>query len=247
MAVVESSIELTVVVPCYNEEENIEPLLIELETALRATGKTFEIIYVDDCSTDQSLRRLCDAAKRRPHLRILKHTRNLGESAAIFSGYEVARGAIVFSMDADLQNDPADIPKFLEGLKEADAVCGVRARRQDSLTKKLSSRIANKVRALLLKDNIHDAGCTYRAIRREALAQLIAFRGLHRFIPTILRCHGFRVTEIPVNHRPRTRGYSKYGIGNRLWVGILDIIGMMWYRKRHFPPHRAVEIDVERL
>lgn len=246
MAGVGSPVELSVVVPCFNEEDNIEPLLDELENTLRATGKTFEIIYVDDCSTDQSLARLATAAKERPYLRVVKHKQNLGESAAILSGYEVACGAVVFSMDADLQNDPADIPKFLDALKDADAVCGVRAKRQDSLTKKISSRVANKVRALLLNDDIHDAGCTYRAIRREALAQLIAFRGLHRFIPTILRYHGFRVVEIPVNHRPRTRGYSKYGIGNRLWVGILDIIGMMWYRKRHFPPHRAVEIDVER-
>jgi glycosyltransferase involved in cell wall biosynthesis len=242
----ESVVDISVVVPCFNEEDNIELLLNELEQALRPTGKSFEIIYVDDCSTDSSLARLQDAAKSRPYLRVLAHKQNLGESAAILSGYEAARGQIVFSMDADLQNDPADIPRFLKALEQADAVCGVRRKRQDSWSKRISSRIANKVRAALLKDDIHDAGCTYRAIRREALVQLIGFRGLHRFIPTILRYHGFKVVEIPVNHRPRTRGYSKYGVGNRLWVGILDIIGMMWYRKRHFPPHRAVELDLNR-
>ncbi len=241
------AVDISVVLPCFNEEENIEPLLQELESVLGRTGKSFEIIYVDDCSTDHSLERLRTARASRPFLRIIKHKRNLGESAAILSGYEAARGEIVFSMDADLQNDPADIPQFLAALENADAVCGVRSKRQDSWTKRMSSRIANKVRGLLLDDDIHDAGCTYRAIRREALVQLIAFRGLHRFIPTLLKYHGFRVIEIPVNHRPRTRGYSKYGIGNRLWVGILDIIGIMWYRKRHFPPHRAEEIPAENM
>ncbi|MGB9690787.1 MAG: glycosyltransferase family 2 protein [Candidatus Sumerlaeaceae bacterium] len=240
-----SRVEISVVVPCFNEEDNIEPLLRELETVLGKTGKPFEIIYVDDCSTDHSLARLLAARRSRPFLRVVRHKRNLGESAAILSGYEVAHGAIVFSMDADLQNDPADIPQFLAALEQADAVCGVRAKREDSWSKRMSSRVANKVRGFLLKDEIHDAGCTYRAIRREALVQLIGFRGLHRFIPTILKYHGFRVVEISVNHRPRARGYSKYGIGNRLWVGILDLIGMMWYRTRFFPPHRAEEIMPE--
>lgn len=236
------TVDISVVVPCYNEEDNIEPLVEELVTNLDKTGRSYEIIYVDDCSTDGSLARLRAMAQQIPTLRILKHKCNLGESAAILSGYEAARGEIVISLDADLQNDPADIPRLLDALNEADAVCGVRAKREDSWVKKLSSRIANGVRRFLLDDNIHDAGCTYRAIRRDALAQLIGFRGLHRFIPTLLRYHGFRVVEIPVHHRPRTRGYSKYGIGNRLWVGILDIIGMMWYRKRHFPPHRAESV-----
>ncbi len=240
------SVTISVVVPCYNEEDNIGALLDELQSVLTAVAEPFEIIYVDDCSTDDSLVRLIEEMKRRPYLRVLKHKVNLGESAAIFTGYEHARGNIVFSMDADLQNDPADIPKFLEALHDADAVCGVRAKRQDSFSKRLSSRIANGVRGFLLKDGIHDAGCTYRAIRRYALAQLIGFRGLHRFIPTILRYHGYKVKEIPVNHRPRTRGFSKYGIGNRLWVGILDIIGMLWYRKRFFPPHRGEEISLSR-
>jgi len=234
--------EISVVIPCYNEEENIEPLIDELRAALEPLGRPYEIIYVDDCSTDGSLRKLLEIANAYPALRVLKHKQNLGESAAILSGYEHARGRIVFSMDGDLQNDPADIPKFLEALADCDAVCGVRAERLDSWVKRLSSRIANGVRGWVLNDNIHDAGCTYRAIRREALTQLIAFRGLHRFIPTLLRIHGFRVREIVVNHRPRTRGVSKYGIGNRLWVGIHDMIGIHWYRKRHFPPHRVEEI-----
>jgi glycosyltransferase involved in cell wall biosynthesis len=235
-------VDISVVVPCHNEEDNIVPLLDELEAALGPTGKSYEVIYVDDCSTDSSLTRLLEEAKKRPWLRVLKHKVNLGESAGMLSGFEFSRGHIVLTMDADLQNDPADIPRFLEALADADAVCGVRRKREDSWIRRVSSRVANGVRGYLLKDEIHDAGCTYRAIRRDALAQLIGFRGLHRFIPTILRCHGFRVVEITVNHRPRTRGYSKYGVGNRLWVGILDIIGMMWYRKRHFPPHRAEEV-----
>jgi glycosyltransferase involved in cell wall biosynthesis len=240
-----SHLDITVVVPCYNEEDNIQLLLDELETNLNATGKTFEIIYVDDASTDHSVEVLLSEQRKRPYLRVLRHKKNFGESAAILSGYEAARGDVIFSMDADLQNDPADIPHFLKALSSADAVCGVRGRREDSWTKRISSRIANFVRAALLKDSIHDAGCTYRAIKREALSQLIGFRGLHRFIPTILGYHGFKVVEIVVNHRPRTRGYSKYGIGNRLWVGILDIIGMLWYRRRFFPPHRWEELRKE--
>lgn len=229
---------ISAVIPCYNELENIEPLVAELQAALDPTGHPYEIIYVDDFSADGSSEKLVELATRMPFLRVFRHKQNLGESAAILSGYEQARGDIVITMDADLQNDPADIPEMLKLLENVDAVCGVRARRQDSTIKKMSSRVANKVRHWLLNDGIHDAGCTLRVVRRHSLNQLPGFRGLHRFLPTILKIHGFHVLEMPVNHRPRTRGVSKYGIGNRLWVGIADIMGMRWYRKRHFPPNR---------
>lgn len=227
------------VLPCYNEVDNIEPLIAEIRAALEPTGRSFEIIYVDDFSTDGSYEKLLALAPQMSFLRVVRHRANYGESAAILTGYEHARGQLVFSLDADLQNDPADMPAMLRAIENADMVCGVRQNRKDTWVKRLSSKIANRVRAFVLKDGVSDAGCTFRLVRREALKMLPGFRALHRFQASIIRWHGFRVVEIPINHRPRTRGTSKYGIGNRLWVGIADLIGMRWYRSRHLPPHRA--------
>jgi glycosyltransferase involved in cell wall biosynthesis len=145
----------------------------------------------------------------------------------------VAKGEIVITMDADLQNDPADIPTLLEALTpEVDCVCGIRRTREDDFVKRISSRIANGFRNWITGDNIQDAGCTYRALRRNILGEMVVFNGMHRFIPTILRAQGCRVVEIKVNHRPRTKGVSKYGVGNRLWRGILDCLAIRWYRRR---------------
>lgn len=230
--------EITVVVPCYNELDNLEPLIGEIQAALNPLGKTYEILYVDDASTDGTTQKLRELAGKLPFLRTIRHRTNYGESAGNLTGYTHARGRIIVVMDADLQNDPADLPEMLGRLEKADAICGVRRTREDSFSKRISSRIANGVRQWLLNDGIHDAGCTYRAYRREVLQQLPSFRGLHRFIPTILKIHGYRVEEMLVNHRPRTRGKSKYGIGNRVFVGIYDMFAMRWYGKRFFPPDR---------
>ena len=229
---------ISIVLPCFNEAESLQPLLEEFIAVLGALGKPYEILVVDDGSTDGSAQQIAKLATNMHGLRLIAHRSNFGQSAALLTGYNHALGDVVVTMDADGQNDPADLPAMLHLLEEHDAVCGVRAKRRDSAIKKLSSRIANGVRAAVLGDGIHDAGCTFRAIRRTCLKQLPAFRGLHRFIPTILRFHGFRVVEMPVNHRPRTRGVSKYGVGNRLWVGIGDMLAMRWYRKRHFSPER---------
>jgi dolichol-phosphate mannosyltransferase len=229
---------ISVVIPCFNEVGNLEPLIGELEKALGEVGKPFEIIYVDDCSTDGSTEKLTELVKVKPHLRRLRHVRNLGQSAAIYNGYSRARGEFVITMDADLQNDPADIPMMYQKLvsENADAVCGVRQGRKDTFGKRLSSKLANGIRGAFLNDGIHDAGCTFRIVRRSALRNLIAFRALHRFLPTILRTHGFNVIEVPIRHRARVSGVSKYGFGNRFWVGIIDMMAMRWYRKRHLPP-----------
>jgi len=228
-----SKVDLSVVIPVFNEEGNLAPLLEELEPVLASLGRTFEVVCVDDKSTDGSVDALRRLAKDRAYLRIVRHGVNCGESAAQASGFRHARGGIIITMDADLQNDPADIPRLLEGLAgDTAAVCGVRAKREDSLVRRISSRIANSFRNAVTGDRISDAGCTFRAIRSEALGELPVFNGLHRFLPTILRFQGFKVKEIQVNHRPRTRGASKYGVGNRMWRGIRDCLAMRWYRAR---------------
>jgi len=226
-------IDLSIVIPVFNEEENLEPLLLELEPVLKKLKCFFEVICVDDKSTDNSLLILQQLQNTCPYLRVIGHRMNAGESAAQVTGFEHARGEIVVTMDADLQNDPADIPMLLASLQNGiAAVCGVRRVREDDLVKKISSRIANHFRNWVTGDWIRDAGCTFRALRSEAIQELPAFNGLHRFLPTLLRYQGYRVVEIEVNHRPRMRGTSKYGIGNRLWRGLRDCFVMRWFRVR---------------
>jgi dolichol-phosphate mannosyltransferase len=227
---------ISVVIPCYNEVGNIEALIGELEVAVGKTGESFEIIYVDDFSTDGSTEKLQQLKKVKPHLRHVRHNKNLGQSAATFNGISRARGKYVITMDGDLQNDPADIPMMFSKITNCHAVCGVRQGRKDTFGKRLSSKFANGIRGWFLNDGILDAGCTFRVMRRSALNGIFAFRALHRFLPTILRIQGFKVVQLPINHRARTSGVSKYGFGNRFWVGIVDMLAMRWYRFRHLPP-----------
>jgi glycosyltransferase involved in cell wall biosynthesis len=234
----------SVVIPVFNEEANLEPLLNELAGVMQRLAKPFEVIAVDDCSTDGSLAALKRLRQSRPWLRIIRHRLNSGESAASLTGFRFARGEAVFSMDADQQNDPADIPMLLENLRpEIAAVCGVRRKREDDWVRKVSSRLANWFRNSLTGDQIADAGCTFRALRRTALADLPAFNGLHRFLPTILRYQGYQVVEVLVNHRARTRGQSKYGVHNRLWRGLRDCWAMRWYRARVLQGNRIAGED----
>lgn len=234
--------ELSVVIPVYNEEENLRPLIEELEGYLQGLGRSFEVVCVDDKSTDRSLAVLEELAKSRPWLQIVRHTRNCGESAAEATGFRHARGEIIVTMDADLQNDPRDIPNLLAALKEdVAAVCGVRVRREDDWVRRISSRIANAFRNWVTGDRIGDAGCTFRALRKRALREILVFNGMHRFLPTILRLQGYKVVEIPVNHRPRVKGQSKYGVGNRAWRGLVDCFAMRWYRRRCIPAERIAD------
>ena len=224
---------LSVVIPVFNERDNLEPLLAELEQVLRALKRSFEIICVDDQSTDDSLTVLRKLCETRPHLRIVRHRVNSGESAAQASGFQAARGEVIITMDADQQNDPADIPALLGALHaDVAAVCGVRRNREDDWVRRISSRLANRFRNAVTGDRIADAGCTFRALRRSALGEVPVFNGMHRFLPTLLRCQGYAATEILVNHRPRTRGKSKYGVGNRVWRGLRDCLAMRWYKAR---------------
>lgn len=225
-------VELSIVIPIYNEEENIQPLLDELFSILKKVNRQFEIICVDDKSTDNSLYVLKNMQKKYPQLRVIRHKFNCGESAAEATGFAVAKGDIIITIDGDQQNDPADIPNLLEALKDADAVCGVRRKREDNFVKRISSRIANSFRNWITGDNIKDAGCTFRALRANVLKELPVFNGMHRFLPTMLRFQGYIVKEVYVNHRPRIRGKSKYGIGNRMFRGIIDCVVMRWFRRR---------------
>ena len=235
-----SNVDLSVVMPVFNEEDNLGPLVNELEGVLKKTGRRFEVICVNDCSTDNSLAVIQELQKTRPYLRVVNHRVNSGESAAGATGFENARGEIVITIDADQQNDPADIPALLDALKDdVDAVCGVRRKREDDWVRRLSSRVANGFRNWMTGDRIADAGCTYRALRRSALHEVPVFNGMHRFLPTLLRLQGYKAVEILVNHRPRTRGTSKYGVGNRMWRGIVDCFAMRWFRARSVRGDRA--------
>jgi uncharacterized membrane protein YdjX (TVP38/TMEM64 family) len=235
------ALDISVVIPVFNEEDNLETLANELEPVLKKLGRSYEVIFVNDCSTDSSPQILEAMSKARPGFRYISHRINCGESAAQASGFSVAKGEIIITMDADGQNDPADIPNLLAQLTdEMDCVCGVRRKRIDSWLKRVSSRTANRWRAGILGDSISDAGCTYRVIRRRAVREVLVFNGMHRFLPTMLRMQGFKVTELLINHRARMAGVSKYGLNNRLWRGIRDIFAMRWYAKRVLPGRRLV-------
>lgn len=236
--------ELSVVVPLYNEEENLPVLMGELGAAIATTGLTHELIFVDDGSTDGSAEVLAGLAKSLPQLRILRHQRNAGQSAALVAGFRAARGRLVVTLDSDLQNDPADIPRLLARLDEGfDAVSGVRRNRRDSWVRRLSSRIANAVRNWATDESVTDVGCSLKAYRREFLVDLPMFTGMHRFLPTLVRWNGARLTEIDVNHRPRLHGVAKYGIGNRLFRALADLFAVRWMRTRWIAPGNAREVN----
>jgi len=227
--------EVSVVVPCHNEAENLRALVDGIRTALGATASTYEIVVTDDASTDGSWDVLKELATREPRLRVQRFAANCGESAASWAGMQASRGRIILTIDADLQNDPADIPRFLAALADADCVCGTRVEGRgagDGVVRVASSRIANAVRTWIAADDTTDAGCTYRAFRRECLANLRFFKGIHRFLPTLIRMEGFRVREIPVANRPRVAGKSHYGIGNRVFASFADLLAVRWMRSR---------------
>jgi glycosyltransferase involved in cell wall biosynthesis len=223
---------LSVVIPAYNEEPNVDACHRELREVLESLGHSFEIVFVDDGSTDGTFEVLAGLAERDPRLRIVRLRKNAGQTAALDAGFRASRGAVVVTMDADLQNDPRDIPALLAALEGHDAVCGWRVNRRDPWTKRVASRVANAVRARITGDEIHDTGCMLKAFRREALVRLRLYRGMHRFLPALLRLEGCRVVEVPVAHRPRRAGRSKYGNWGRLWTGLADLWAVRWMAKR---------------
>lgn len=218
---------VSVIVPVYNEEENVSILQAELRAALR--GFDHELIFVDDGSADQTVARIEPAS----NVRLLRFEKNAGQSAAMYAGLQAARGTILVLIDGDLQNDPADIPKLVDEISRgADLVCGYRALRRDTRVKRLTSRIANAVRSRYTKDGVRDTGCSLKAMRRECVSALIPFKGMHRFIPALIKDAGYRLVEIPVNHRPRRFGQTKYGLGNRAVRATTDMFGVRWLLSR---------------
>jgi len=218
---------VSVVVPLYNEEQSVAMLQRELADAL--TGLDYEIIFVDDGSQDETVARI--AAD--PRTRLLRFEKNTGQSAAIFAGLQAVRSEIAVLIDGDLQNDPADIPRLLAEISRgADLVCGYRVQRKDSLLKRITSSVANFVRSRFTRDGVRDTGCTLKAMRRDCIGALVPFKGMHRFIPALLKGAGYRLVEIPVNHRPRGFGQSKYGLGNRAFRATIDMFGVRWLLSR---------------
>jgi glycosyltransferase involved in cell wall biosynthesis len=242
-----AEVDVSIVLPCFNEQDCVERLTREIVGVLEPLGRSYEILFVDDASTDRSAEILEALRDEIAALRLVRHAINSGESAAEATGFRFARGEVIVTMDSDEQNDPASIPDLLHALDQgADVVSGVRIRRADDWVKRISSRVGNGFRNFVTGDRVADAGCTFRAIRRTALAELPVFNGMHRFLPTILRYQGFTVAEIPVRHRPRVTGSSKYGIGNRMFRGIADCIAMRWYRRRVVRARRVDPVVSER-
>jgi dolichol-phosphate mannosyltransferase len=218
---------VSVIVPVFNEEKNMSILQSELKAAL--AGIDHEIIFVDDGSVDCTVERIVAG----PNVRVIRFEKNTGQSAAIYAGLQAARGGTAVLIDGDLQNDPADIPRLLTEIdRGADLVCGYRAQRKDTLVKRLTSRIANFVRSRFTKDHVRDTGCTLKAMRRECVSVLVPFKGMHRFIPALVKGAGYRLVEITVNHRPRRFGQSKYGLGNRALRATIDMFGVRWLLSR---------------
>jgi len=228
---------LSLIIPCYDEQDNLRPLVTAIRAALDPLKLSYEIIFTDDASHDQSWEILKELAASDPRIRAQRFAFNSGQSAALWAGLKAARGQHLFTLDADLQNDPKDLPKFLEALKRFDCVCGTRVEargRGDSFIRVASSRIANWVRNKLSGENISDAGCCYRGFKRECIENLKFFKGMHRFLPTLFKIEGFTVTEIAVSHNPRVAGQTHYGVWNRLFASFYDLLAVRWMKKRMF-------------
>lgn len=224
-------------IPCHNEQDNLRPLVTAIREAAEPLRRSYEIMLVDDCSSDTTWNLIEKLGGDDARVRGLRFAKNAGQSAAMWAGMKAARGRIIVTLDADLQNDPRDLPQFLEALKNFDCVCGSRvaARSQgDGFLRIASSRIANSVRNKLSGETISDAGCCFRAFKRECVENLKFFKGMHRFLPTLIKIEGFTVAEIPIRHNPRTAGQAHYGVWNRLFASFYDLLAVRWMKKRMF-------------
>jgi dolichol-phosphate mannosyltransferase len=234
-------IDISVVIPIKDEADNIDPLAQEVTAAMSAQSWEWECIWVDDGSSDQSLSRIKSVAAGSERHRYLVFEKNAGQSAALWAGFQASRGTYIAMLDGDRQNDPSDIGRLMDIITrslntahEIHMVNGFRKKRQDSAIRKVASRVANGFRNLTTGKTVRDVGCSTRVFHRKCVAELPRFCGLHRFLPTLAAIQGFNIAEIEVNHRPRKSGETKYTINNRLWVGLYDIIGVMWLKNRNF-------------
>lgn len=223
--------QVSVIIPVYNEERNV-PVLADELNAILPSCPGLETVFVDDGSRDGTWEEIRKAEARYPFVRGVKSPRNCGQTSAMLMGLKAARGDILVILDGDLQNNPKDIPRVVEELRDFDAVCGYRANRKDPWSKRMGSRIGNTVRNWFTHDGIRDTGCSLKAFKRECLADLPPLNGVHRFMPAYFKLHGRRVTEIPVDHRARRFGATKYTNLKRLPRTLADLFGFLWYRKR---------------
>ncbi|MBU6409771.1 MAG: glycosyltransferase family 2 protein [Verrucomicrobia bacterium] len=229
--------QLSLVIPCYNEEGNLRALVEAIRDGADPLKVPYEIVITDDCSTDSSWNVLKQLAAFDPRIRPQRLEKNSGESAASWAGMKSARGDVIVTLDADLQNDARDLPQLLDALNRFDCACGTRVQSRqkgDNVVRIISSRLANWVRNALSGENITDAGCTYRAFKRRCIADLKFFKGMHRFLPTLFKIEGFTVTEVPVRTNPRFAGQSHYGVWNRLFASFYDLLAVRWMKKRMF-------------
>ena len=233
--------DISVIIPVFDEQENILPLAEQVSAALATQAAAFEIVFVDDASRDGTWEKIQAARQRDPRVRGLRHQKNAGQSAALWTGVRNTTSPILATLDGDLQNDPADLPKLLAELKNVDFVCGMRTNRKDTWVRHASSAIARSARGLFLDGTFRDTGCFLRVFKRTSLDGVLPFNGWHRFLPLLVHGAGATVKEIPVGHRPRIAGVSKYGVWNRVWRGIYDLIGVSWYQKRRLRPTALAE------
>lgn len=236
---------LSLVIPCYNEQENVPTLLERVGAALSKVGKTFEVIIIDDGSTDQTPSLLAEGQGKYPWLRVIRMAQNCGQSAAFEAGFNAARGEVIATIDADLQNDPEEIPRLLPLLDErrVDMITGWRKDRQDTAFRKWQSRQANRIRNWITEETVHDSASSLKLYRAECVKGLKLFKGAHRYFPTLVKMRGFTVYETPVKHSHRFAGTAKYGFRNRAFVGLFDLFGVRWMKRRYLR-YQASEVGV---
>lgn len=243
-----SRIDVSIVIPLRNEEESIVSLYRQISEAMADCGFSWECLWIDDGSTDRSLSLLKRLNGDHPNQHYIELERHYGQAAALMAGFEAANGEIICTLDADLQNNPRDILRIVSALRDNDAhmVNGYREKRHDNSVRKISSGIANGFRRMITRSTTRDVGCSMRGFYKEVVRGIPSFRGMHRFLPTLVELKGFRTMEIPVDHRARQYGRTKYGIGNRLWVGIADTLAVRWMQNRFvYPRTRSTSLKTK--
>jgi len=225
--------DISIVIPVYNEVDNLRPLAEKIVAAMEPLGKSYEVLLVDDGSKDGSTERIREIAADDSRFKLVKLKKNSGQTAAMDAGFKTSKGDAVVTLDADLQNDPADIPKVLELLSDYDMVCGIRVKRQDNILRRITSRMGNYVKNKVAGEKIRDTGCSLKAYRGECIRGIKLYNGMHRFLPTLAGIEGYTVTQVPVGHHPRFAGKAKYGLWNRAFKVMTDLLAVRWMKMRH--------------